>query len=130
MSFFFVAKEKFPLILFFKGDSFFMSKSKAINYDPKQNSIDAYIVARQTKSPTESLQAMKIFALSNFFTFTENLSHNENLNALEMRNILRRKIFEFANVLDLTEEQCERVKNDSSYRESAKVINFFSISFQ
>lgn len=95
----------------YQGMELFLKKSTRLNYDPREHAIDAYIIARKTKSPSEALQATKIFALSNFFVFTENLTHNEGLDSHEVRSMLKRKVLEFAGVLDFTEEQCEQNRN-------------------
>ncbi|MNN48198.1 hypothetical protein D3C81_1626650 [compost metagenome] len=83
-------------------------ESGHLNYDPKEHTMNAYIIARKTKNPEDALQATKIFALSNFFIFTENLTHNENLTSKQIRSVLRKKILEFAQILDSNEEEFEK----------------------
>ncbi|MMZ55306.1 hypothetical protein D1872_171520 [compost metagenome] len=87
---------------------FLLRKPLFSNYDPKKHSIEAYILARQKMLPADAVDAIKIFALSNFFTFAENLSHDQMLSSDQVRSTLKKKLFEFGSVLDLTVEECEK----------------------
>lgn len=87
-----------------------IGERKEWDYDIKQLSSNAYILARQTMTQEEAINAAKIFTLSSFFSFAENLSHDKRISSDEARKIMKRKIFEFANVLDSGAENFENSK--------------------
>ncbi|WP_375102220.1 hypothetical protein ACDZ28_00015 (plasmid) [Paenibacillus sp. RS8] len=87
-----------------------IGERKEWDYDIKQLSCNAYILARQTMTQEEAINAAKIFTLSSFFSLVENLSHDKRINSDEARKIMKRKIFEFASVLDSGVEKFENSK--------------------
>ncbi|MDF1587098.1 hypothetical protein [Marinimicrococcus flavescens] len=89
----------------------FIGGNKEWDYDIKKLSSNAYIIARQTMSQEESINAAKMFTLSSFFTLTENLSYDKRITSDQARRILKRKIFEFASVLDSGIDSFENPKH-------------------
>ena len=82
----------------------------SVFYNVKQQSIYAYMIAREAMSPEDALQAVRIFILTKFFAVIEKLSHEENLKSDEIQKILRERVFEFAKVLDFDEKKFEQLR--------------------
>lgn len=89
----------------------FIGGKREWDYDINKLSSNAYKLARKTMTQEEAINAAKIFTLSSFFSLTENLSHDKRINSDEAIRILKRKIFEFANVLDFGIENLENSEN-------------------
>lgn len=105
-----------------------------INYDIKQQAYAAYAEARETMSPGEALQAVRVFVLSRFFGIMEVLCHNEKINDTELREIMGKRILDFAKIIDLDEKRFEQVKKSKEIQEKRKkeksMINKISISLK
>jgi len=90
--------------------SILVGQVKNVNYDIKQQAYAVYAEARNTMAQEHALQAVRIFILTRFFGTMEVMSHSEDIPDTEIRELMQKRIMDFAKILDLDERRFEEVR--------------------
>jgi hypothetical protein len=90
--------------------SILVGQVKNVNYDIKQQAYAVYAEARNTMAPEHALQAVRIFILTRFFGTMEVMSHSEDVPDAQIRELMQKRILDFAKILDLDEKRFEEVR--------------------
>lgn len=103
--------------------SILVGQVKNVNYDIKQQAYAVYMEARNSMSPEHALQAVRIFILTRFFGTMEMISHSEDVSDVQIRELMQKRIFDFAKILDLDEKRFEEVRISKIHNQQRKKGN-------
>lgn len=103
--------------------SILVGQVKSVNYDIKQQAYAVYAEARNSMAPEHALQAVRIFILTRFFGTMEMISHNEDVPDAQIRELMQKRILDFAKILDFDEKRFEEVRITKYHHQQRKKEN-------